>query len=473
MKKAKQCLIALLSGVLLAITVLSGCGQSQKAVSKNDDHLTVYLWENRLMKNIVPYIHEQFPDQDIEFITGNNDTDLYSYFEEHGELPDIITVRRFSGKDAQDLEPYLMDFASYDVVSRYYSYALQYYKNSKNEIQWLPICGIPQTIIANKTLFEQYGIKIPKNYKEYAQACQQFYDNGIKPYSLDLAEDWSAHEVIQTGAIGEFMSLDGIEWRSSAESASGDIAFDDALWKRIFSETNTFLKDSHFTSDDISVDINTATQMFLEGKAAMFHGYPALMQEFQEQMDAELTRIPFFSQISDEAFINMTPSLNIAFNKETGEVIDLNLELDVEKIEEESKYDGYYSIVTSELNMSDIEIRKIYKGLSRIEETFRITKSELDTRPIHVTTNEHIESHFTTCFAAITLLRLLEISLGNKYPAPQIIESLRQFNCVNISSNIYRMTYTNEILKQCGALHDIDTGKKHRTKEEIRRILKY
>ena len=59
MKKAKQCLIALLSGVLLAITVLSGCGQSQKAVSKNDDHLTVYLWENRLMKNIVPYIHEQ------------------------------------------------------------------------------------------------------------------------------------------------------------------------------------------------------------------------------------------------------------------------------------------------------------------------------------------------------------------------------------------------------------------------------
>ena len=87
MKKAKQCLTALLPGVLLTITVLSGCGQSQKAISKNDDHLTVYLWENRLMKNIVPYIHEQFPDQDIEFIIGNNDTDLYSYFKEHGELP--------------------------------------------------------------------------------------------------------------------------------------------------------------------------------------------------------------------------------------------------------------------------------------------------------------------------------------------------------------------------------------------------
>ena len=102
MKKKKRYLAVLVAGVLLATAVLSGCGQSKKEISKNDDHLTVYLWENRLMKNIVPYIQEQFPDHDIEFIVGNNDTDLYSYFEEHGELPDIITVRRFSGTDAQD-----------------------------------------------------------------------------------------------------------------------------------------------------------------------------------------------------------------------------------------------------------------------------------------------------------------------------------------------------------------------------------
>ena len=55
MKKAKYGLIALVSGVLAATAVLSGCGQSKKEVSKNDDHLTVYLWENRLMKNIAPH----------------------------------------------------------------------------------------------------------------------------------------------------------------------------------------------------------------------------------------------------------------------------------------------------------------------------------------------------------------------------------------------------------------------------------
>ena len=55
MQKTKCYLAALVSGVLLVTGILAGCGQSKK-----DDHLTVYLWENRLMKNIAPYIHEQF-----------------------------------------------------------------------------------------------------------------------------------------------------------------------------------------------------------------------------------------------------------------------------------------------------------------------------------------------------------------------------------------------------------------------------
>ena len=311
MQKTKCYLAALVSGVLLVTGILAGCGQSKK-----DDHLTVYLWENRLMKNIAPYIHEQFPDQDIEFIIGNNDTDLYSYFKEHGELPDIMTVRRFSGTDAQDLQPYLMDFASYDVVSKYYSYAVEYYKDTDNEIQWLPICALPQTIIANKTLFDQYGIKVPENYEEYVQVCQQFYDKGIKPYSMDLAEDWSNQEIIQAAAIGEFTSLAGIDWRNEAETSAGEIKFDDVLWKRIFSETSQFLKDSHFSEEDINVNSNTGTQMFVEGKSAMFHGQPRDMQKFQDQMDAELIRIPYFSQTSDSSFVYMFPSLNIAFNKE-------------------------------------------------------------------------------------------------------------------------------------------------------------
>lgn len=95
--------------------------------------------------------------------------------------------------------------------------------------------------------------------------------------------------------------------------------------------------------------------------------------------------------------------LNISFSKDTGEIVEGKaLELDLEKIKEEEKYDGYYSIVTSELTMSDREMRDIYRGLSRIEDTFKISKSEFDSRPVFVWTNDHINAHFATCFTHLS-----------------------------------------------------------------------
>ena len=69
---------------------------------------------------------------------------------------------------------------------------------------------------------------------------------------------------------------------------------------------------------------------------------------------------------------------NIKFNKDTGEIADgVNLSLDIEKIKEEEKFDGYYSIVTSEKHLSDQEIHEIYRQLWEIEESFKITKASL------------------------------------------------------------------------------------------------
>ncbi len=316
MSKVMRSLVWAFVAVMLAAVMLSGCGSDQEKSARDSKVLTVYLWDTDLIKDLAPYIHEQMPDKDIEFIAGNNDLDLYHYFQEHGELPDIITVRRCAGTDVKDLQPYLMDFMSYDVVTEYSSYALQYYKNDNGEVNWLPICGIPQTIIANKDLFDQYSLELPKNYQEYVHACQVFADNGIKPYALDLAEDWSSHEMVQAGGIGELTSLDGISWRTQAEGATGDIAFDDDMWLKVFEETDRLLKDSHFSQEDMIYHTDTAMDLFVSGKAAMFHGSPVHLRQCQEKMDAKLVRLPYFSQTSDEGFIYMTPSLHVAFNKD-------------------------------------------------------------------------------------------------------------------------------------------------------------
>ena len=165
---------------------------------------------------------------------------------------------------------------------------------------------------------------------------------------------------------------------------------------------------------------------------------------------------------------------NIAFDKSTGEIVEgRELVLDEAKIAEEEKYDGYYSIVTSELQMSDHEIRDTYRGLARIEETFKISKTEFESRPVFVWTNAHIEGHFATCFTALVLIRLLQTRLGSRYPIGKTIESLRKYNCVQIDTTLYQFVYYDEILEECGKIFGLELNNRYRSREQIRRLLKY
>ncbi len=165
---------------------------------------------------------------------------------------------------------------------------------------------------------------------------------------------------------------------------------------------------------------------------------------------------------------------NISFDKSTGEIVEGKvLELNLEKIEEEQKYDGYYSIVTSELNMTDSEIRDVYRGLIRIEDTFKISKTEFDSRPVFVRTNDHIDAHFTTCFTALVLIRLLQTKLENKYAVGRIIDSLKKYNCIPLNKNIYQFTYFDEILDSCGKVFNMELDKKYRSRQQIQRLLRY
>ena len=165
---------------------------------------------------------------------------------------------------------------------------------------------------------------------------------------------------------------------------------------------------------------------------------------------------------------------NIRFDEETGEIpkgLELSLKLD--KIKEEEKFDGYYSIVTSEKDLSDKEIREIYKGLWKIEESFKITKSNLETRPIYVWTKEHIEAHFLTCFISLVIIRLLEYKTNRKYSTRKMIDSLKKFNSTNIEHDIYLQNFSNGIIKDFEKIFDINLSRKYLTLSEIKKILNF
>ena len=164
---------------------------------------------------------------------------------------------------------------------------------------------------------------------------------------------------------------------------------------------------------------------------------------------------------------------NIKFVKSTGEIAEgLDLSLKLDKIKEEEKYDGYYSIVTSELKMTDNELRKKYRGLSKIEDTFKITKSELESRPVYVWTKEHIESHFLTCFVSLVILRLLEQKTNKNYSISKMIESMKKFISIPLEHNIYIQDYIDEIIKKFQHVFCIDLSKNILLNQKLTKFLK-
>ena len=164
---------------------------------------------------------------------------------------------------------------------------------------------------------------------------------------------------------------------------------------------------------------------------------------------------------------------HLVFDKKTGEIIEAEsqLSLDEEKIREEEKYDGYYAIVTSEMDKTDDEIIEIYRGLWRIEETFKVTKSELKSRPIYLSRKDHIEAHFLTCYIALVLGRVLQLKLNKKYSVGKILDSLSNCNCSGFERNYYLFDYYDTVLKDIGKAIDVDFSLKNRSLKNIKKIL--
>ena len=124
-----------------------------------------------------------------------------------------------------------------------------------------------------------------------------------------------------------------------------------------------------------------------------------------------------------------------------GEIADKKiLSLNLEQIEKEEQYDGFYGVCTN-LDDDAEEIIKINQRRWEIEESFRIMKSEFKARPIYLSRDDRIIAHFTTCFLSLVLHRYLEKNLKEKYTASEIIDTLRNMNMIKIDEEGYIPIY--------------------------------
>ena len=179
----------------------------------------------------------------------------------------------------------------------------------------------------------------------------------------------------------------------------------------------------------------------------------------------------------------------IDVDKKTGEVIKTKkiVVFLKEKLKKYKETLGYYSIVTSEIDDDDKEIINRYHGLSRIEDSFRIIKSDLEGRPIFVWLEEHIKAHFLICFIALTIIRIIQYKIlkyENKstlnvdgweqgITADKLKEELNKLEADTFDENSYKMRKPSDNIMKLLAIYEYNFNFRLPSKQEIVELRNY
>ena len=307
-----------LPGLLVMVTVislLSGCGG--KSAEKEDvETITVYLWSTSLYEKYAPYVQEQLPDINVEFVVGNNNLDFYKFLKENGGLPDIITCCRFSLHDASPLKDGLMDLSTTNAAGAVYDSYLSNFMNEDGSINWVPVCADAHGFIANKDLFEKYDIPLPTDYESFVSACQAFDKVGIRGFTADYYYDYTCMETLQGLSASELSSVDGRKWRTiySDPDNTKREGLDSIIWPEAFENMEQFIKDTGLSPADLDMNYDDIVEMYQSGKLAMYFGSSFGVKMFQDQ-GINTTFLPFFQE-NGEKWIMTTPYFQVALNRD-------------------------------------------------------------------------------------------------------------------------------------------------------------
>lgn len=150
------------------------------------------------------------------------------------------------------------------------------------------------------------------------------------------------------------------------------------------------------------------------------------------------------------------------------------VEINQDAIEKDLKFAGYNLMVTSEVRMTDEHIYATYHNLWRIEESFRIMKSDLDARPVFLQKEASIKGHFLVCYLTVLLERILQFKIfGDKYSASEIFGFIKNFK-VTKSERLYINTTTySEFIGELSKAFGLPLTNYFLTEKQIKSVLDY
>ena len=173
--------------------------------------------------------------------------------------------------------------------------------------------------------------------------------------------------------------------------------------------------------------------------------YSRKMAEYQKTVrNRQISRAQEYLKTHDVEDLKKNPNDFRRFIKKVSNTKSEYI-IDESVINNEAKYDGFYALATNIFNESVKDILEVSKRRYKIEECFRVMKTNFEGRPIYHYKEEKIKAHFLTCFTALLIYRLIEVKLDRNdihFTTNQIIETLKNMNVVSIEDAYYQAAYT-------------------------------
>ena len=161
---------------------------------------------------------------------------------------------------------------------------------------------------------------------------------------------------------------------------------------------------------------------------------------------------------------------------ENGEISDNKIisTINTDKVEEDLALAGYNLIITSEVKMETLEIYNAYHNLWKIEETFKIMKSELDARPVYLQEENKIKGHFLICYLSVLMERILEVHvLKNEYNYREIFELIREFEVVINEDKYINISKRTILLEEIEKKTNLSIMNFYLEDKDIKKVLNY
>ena len=228
-----------------------------------------------------------------------------------------------------------------------------------------------------------------------------------------------------------------------------------------FNQTETFAKKSYIRSRKLGTGKNAPVveEKVLITWSKKYADRERIRREGALEYASKLTNAELFRQTSKKGGKKY---LDLSYlDKETGELKPFSpiIKIDKEQVAFDAQFDGINVLVTSEIKLSDEAILDSYKQLSKIEDCFRVTKTEINSRPVYVWTEEHIQAHFLTCFIALILIRLLQYKTNWAMSPTRMINALNSAKATHLQDDYYRLQENSDMTELNKLLgHDWQRG---------------